>query len=106
MIPTQMSHPKTRKTVPMDAAMYELRVKLLPVFGFLIRPCTLGPNTRTGQHRMCIEKDNLDSTVPWSGEPCSTHHAVHDPYGLAMFPDEVQAAAHAIDKSKPAKVQP
>lgn len=89
----------TGKRIQIDDAMIDLRNRLLPAFGYVLRRCTLGPSSK-GLHRMCVERD--DMTSEFKGNPCSTFHARYDDNEM-HWPDEVMKAAHAIDKSKPAK---
>lgn len=94
----------TGKRIPMDEEMRELRKRLLPAFGYVIRLCTIGPcfGKPLGP-RMCIEREAIDCEM--NGVMCSGHHAVFDESegGEWHWPEEVQKAAHAIDKSKPKK---
>lgn len=105
-----MNHPTNGKDVPMDEEMCELRKKLLAAFGYVIRPCSIGPTFgKPVGPRLCIEREAMTSEL--NGVKHSSYHAVFEDWegGFWNFPDEVQKAAHAIDKSKPkraAKVQP
>jgi len=98
-----MNHPTNGRDVPMNEEMLELRKRLLPAFGYTIRLCTIGPTFgKPLGPRMCIEREALSSEL--NGVKYSSYHAVcgDNEDGFWNFPDEVQKAAHAVDKSKPA----
>jgi hypothetical protein len=98
------TRPSGRGTFVLTDAMIDLRNRLAIGLGYVLRPCSLGPNAKTGEHFECWEKPEL--TCEWRGRMTSPYHcapkSIHNINSLVMYnwPHDVEVAAYAIDKGK------
>jgi hypothetical protein len=97
-----IENPRTLKIVQADDTIIALRDRLAAGLDYVKRPCSLGPNARTGEHRECWERPALD--CEHRGRKVSSFHCVtellHPKGSVLHWPEDVEKAAWAIDGGK------